>query len=218
MLFWESEISCAVEQALIRHKPTWQELARRGTDNYGLWPGLRVCVMPYWGCMGYGMHFSANQLGGPKKVCVIREYALSELCVMRESTVLTYVRTRSTHSGESRHGRTGYAIYMRMSVVNDGIAFCRIRVRKGQVLYKEGGLLLSSTCQCPRWCSHPTPLTPLSLLLVSCPIRYLIQYGEESFLHTTPKMSNRNENTRLSFLLTWQSLQLAWNRNPPDPR
>ena len=38
--------------------------------------------------MGYGMHFSANQLGGPKKVCVIREYALSELCVMRESTVV----------------------------------------------------------------------------------------------------------------------------------
>ena len=37
--------------------------------------------------MGYGMDFSVNQLGGPKKVCVIREYALSELCVMRESTV-----------------------------------------------------------------------------------------------------------------------------------
>ena len=37
--------------------------------------------------MGYGMHFSANQLGGPKKICVIREYGLSELCVMRESTV-----------------------------------------------------------------------------------------------------------------------------------
>ena len=43
--------------------------------------------MGYCGCMGYGMHFSANQLGGPKKICVIREYGLSELCVMRESTV-----------------------------------------------------------------------------------------------------------------------------------
>ena len=43
--------------------------------------------MGYCSCMGYGVHFSMNQLGGPKKVCVIREYGLSELCVMRESTV-----------------------------------------------------------------------------------------------------------------------------------
>jgi hypothetical protein len=43
--------------------------------------------MGYRGCMGYGMHFSANRLGGPKKVWGIREYGLSELWVMRESTV-----------------------------------------------------------------------------------------------------------------------------------
>ena len=56
----------------------------------GYAPNLRVCVMAYCGYMGYGIHFSANQLGGPKKVCVIREYGLSELCVMRESTVHCY--------------------------------------------------------------------------------------------------------------------------------
>jgi len=27
-----------------------------------------VWVMGYRGCMAYGMHFPANQLGGPKKV------------------------------------------------------------------------------------------------------------------------------------------------------
>ena len=37
--------------------------------------------------MSYDMHFSANQLGGLKKVCVTREYALSGLWVKRESTV-----------------------------------------------------------------------------------------------------------------------------------
>ena len=45
--------------------------------------------MGYYGYMGYGMHFSANQLGGPKKIWGIREYGLSELWVMRELTVLT---------------------------------------------------------------------------------------------------------------------------------
>jgi hypothetical protein len=45
--------------------------------------------MGYRGCMGYGMHFSANRLGGPKNVWGIREYGLSELWVMRESTVST---------------------------------------------------------------------------------------------------------------------------------
>jgi hypothetical protein len=44
--------------------------------------------MGYRGCMGYGMHFSANRLGGPKNVWGIREYGLSELWVMRESTVV----------------------------------------------------------------------------------------------------------------------------------
>jgi hypothetical protein len=33
-----------------------------------------VWIMGYCGCMGYGTHFSANQLGGPKKVWGIREY------------------------------------------------------------------------------------------------------------------------------------------------
>jgi len=52
--------------------------------------------MPYCSCMGYGMHFPANQLGGPKKVYVMREYGLSELCVMRESTVADSAKGRST--------------------------------------------------------------------------------------------------------------------------
>jgi hypothetical protein len=46
-----------------------------------------VWVMGYCGCMGYGMHFPANQLGGPKKVWNIGEYGLSRLWVTRESTV-----------------------------------------------------------------------------------------------------------------------------------
>jgi hypothetical protein len=43
--------------------------------------------MGYCGCMGYGMYFPANQLGGPKKLWGIREYGLSGLWVTRESTV-----------------------------------------------------------------------------------------------------------------------------------
>jgi len=43
--------------------------------------------MGYRGCMGYGMHFPANQLGGLKKVWGFREYGLSRLWIMRESTV-----------------------------------------------------------------------------------------------------------------------------------
>ena len=50
-----------------------------------------VWVMGYCGCMGYGMHFSANRLGGPKNLWGIREYGLSELWVMRESTVPVYI-------------------------------------------------------------------------------------------------------------------------------
>ena len=51
-----------------------------------------VWVMGYCGCMGYGhgMHFSANRLGGPKNLWGIREYGLSELWVMRESTVFMF--------------------------------------------------------------------------------------------------------------------------------
>ena len=43
--------------------------------------------MGYHSCMGYGMHFPANQLGGLKKVWGFREYGLSRLWIMRESTV-----------------------------------------------------------------------------------------------------------------------------------
>ena len=43
--------------------------------------------MGYCGCMGYGMHFPANQLGELKKLWGIREYGLSGLWVTRESTV-----------------------------------------------------------------------------------------------------------------------------------
>ena len=50
-----------------------------------------VWVMGYHGCMGYGLHFSANQLGRPKKVWGIREYGLPRLWVKRESTVHTLV-------------------------------------------------------------------------------------------------------------------------------
>ena len=46
-----------------------------------------VWIMDYYGFMGYGIHFSANQLGGPKKVWGIREYRLLELWVKRELTV-----------------------------------------------------------------------------------------------------------------------------------
>ena len=38
-------------------------------------------------CMGYGICFSANELGGLKNVWGIREYVLSELWVMRKLTV-----------------------------------------------------------------------------------------------------------------------------------
>ena len=47
-----------------------------------------VWIMDYCGFMGYGTHFSANQLGGPKKVWGIREYGLLELWVKRELTVI----------------------------------------------------------------------------------------------------------------------------------
>ena len=48
-----------------------------------------VWIMDYCGFMGYDIHFSANQLGGPKKVWGIREYGLLELWVKRELTVCT---------------------------------------------------------------------------------------------------------------------------------
>ncbi|KAF8968334.1 hypothetical protein BDZ97DRAFT_429223 [Flammula alnicola] len=45
--------------------------------------------MPYCGPMCYAMQFPAHQLGGRMELCVIRGYALSEVCVMRGSTVYT---------------------------------------------------------------------------------------------------------------------------------
>ncbi|KAF8230398.1 hypothetical protein L208DRAFT_1400623 [Tricholoma matsutake] len=39
------------------------------------------------GSMGYGFEFPAYQLGGSKILWVMGEYGLSELWVMRESTV-----------------------------------------------------------------------------------------------------------------------------------
>jgi len=42
------------------------------------------------GSMSYGLKSPAYQLGGSKNVWVIREYGLSGLWVMRESTVITY--------------------------------------------------------------------------------------------------------------------------------
>ena len=53
-----------------------------------------VWIMDYCGFMGYDIHFSANQLGGPKKVWGIREYGLLELWVKKELTVyVTYSHT-----------------------------------------------------------------------------------------------------------------------------
>ena len=62
-------------------------------------------IMDYCSIMGYGIHFSANQLGGPKKVWGIREYAeygLSVVWVMRESTVTQkYLLERLSCSGSA---------------------------------------------------------------------------------------------------------------------
>ena len=47
-----------------------------------------VWVMGYCSCMGYGFHFSVNQLGGPKKLWGIGEYGLPRLWVKWELTVV----------------------------------------------------------------------------------------------------------------------------------
>ena len=39
--------------------------------------------MRYCGPMRYAMQFPAHRLGGQMELCVIRGYALSEVCVMR---------------------------------------------------------------------------------------------------------------------------------------
>ena len=51
--------------------------------------------------MGYDMQIPAHQLGGPKKVWGMRDYGLSGLCVMRESTVVMIV------SPNLRYGTSG---------------------------------------------------------------------------------------------------------------
>ena len=47
-----------------------------------------VCVMHCCGPMRCALHFPANQVGGRIRLRVIRGYALSEVCVMRGSTVV----------------------------------------------------------------------------------------------------------------------------------
>ena len=46
-----------------------------------------VCVMRSCGPMRYAVQFPAHRLGGRLELCVIRGYALSEVCVKRGSTV-----------------------------------------------------------------------------------------------------------------------------------
>ena len=46
-----------------------------------------VCVMRYCGPMRHAVQFPAHRLGGRMELCVIRGYALSEVCVKRGSTV-----------------------------------------------------------------------------------------------------------------------------------
>ena len=46
-----------------------------------------VCIMRYCGPMRYAVQFPAHRLGGRMELCVIRGYALSEVCVKRGSTV-----------------------------------------------------------------------------------------------------------------------------------
>ena len=46
-----------------------------------------VCVRRYCGPMRYAVQFPAHRLGGRMELCVIRGYALSEVCIKRGSTV-----------------------------------------------------------------------------------------------------------------------------------
>ena len=47
-----------------------------------------VCLIPYCGPMPYTMQFPAYRIGGWVEPCLIRGYALSEVCLKRVSTVL----------------------------------------------------------------------------------------------------------------------------------
>ncbi|KIJ93715.1 hypothetical protein K443DRAFT_111638, partial [Laccaria amethystina LaAM-08-1] len=53
-----------------------------GFSSGGVW------VMGYCGCMGYGVLFPANQLGGLKNLWDLRDYGLLQPWVKRESTVV----------------------------------------------------------------------------------------------------------------------------------
>lgn len=46
-----------------------------------------VCIMCYCRPMCYVLHFPVNQVGGHIELCIIRAYVISEVCVMRGSTV-----------------------------------------------------------------------------------------------------------------------------------
>ncbi|KIJ97519.1 hypothetical protein K443DRAFT_105555, partial [Laccaria amethystina LaAM-08-1] len=59
-------------------------LQSMGFSARGVW------VTGYCGCMGYGVLFPANQLGGLKNLWDLRDYGLSQSWVKRESTVLLF--------------------------------------------------------------------------------------------------------------------------------
>ena len=46
-----------------------------------------VCLIPYCGPMPYTIQFPAYRIGGRVEPCLIRGYALSEVCLKRVSTV-----------------------------------------------------------------------------------------------------------------------------------
>src|SRR6266852_2040688 len=52
----------------------------------------RVWIMGYHRCMGYGLGFSAYQVGNKKYLWGKREYGISELWVKRASTVVTFLK------------------------------------------------------------------------------------------------------------------------------
>jgi len=58
-----------------------------------------VCVMRHCGPMCYAVQFPSHRLGGQTELCVIRGYALSEVCVKRSSTVASFF-------GSARRGAT----------------------------------------------------------------------------------------------------------------
>ena len=53
----------------------------------------RVWTMGYCGPMGYGMHFSANQVGGRPELWAMRGYVFSEVWFTRGSTVHIFAQS-----------------------------------------------------------------------------------------------------------------------------